>query len=241
MTVGSRASASAGAGVRFLRELALVIGFGAGVGVVTTFLVYPAFGVTSAAPQPARTLLVLGLLTWIIRKNGESWKDFGLASFRPAWLLPVLAITFLAIQIVVAQPLGDALRDFVAASPSDRSFLSHLQGNVPAFAGWLILAWVVGGFAEEMIFRGYLLNRIGRLLGGTPVAWGAAVFAQASLFGLLHFYLGSGAALVIGFKALFTGAFYVASRRNLWPVILVHGLWDSLGFTLVFVSGSPSM
>ncbi len=239
-TIAPHGHSFSAAGSQFLRELALVVIVGGGITFATDLVIYPALGVSSNAPQPVRTLLVLGLLTWILRRNQESWKNFGLVSFRPLWLLPVLVTGFLAVLLFVAQPFGDALRDSLVVTPPDRSFLRHIQGNLSALFGWLLVAWGIGGFAEELIFRGYLLNRMGRLLGQGPVAWTVAVVGQAVLFGLLHLYLGWGGAVVIGFNALFTGAFFLISKRNLWPLIIVHGLWDSVGLTLVFLSGSPS-
>ena len=43
-----------------------------------------------------------------------------------------------------------------------------------------------------------------------------------------------------GFSALTNGVFFLLSGRNLWPVILVHGMWDSAVATLLELNGVPS-
>ena len=225
---------------RFLIELSILIPIVLGIQVLTLYVLYPALGISSRSPQPARTLLILALITWLMRRNGESWRSFGLTTFRPKWLLPILVLAFLAGQILFHQPIADILRSELEVPKAIPSYLAHIQGNPAALAGWIVLAWTVAAFAEEMIFRGYLLNRIGKILGGGNAAWTTAVIVQAAIFGLLHGYLGSGAVVTIGFKALFSGAFYLLCRRNLWPLILAHGIWDTLGFILVYLSGSPS-
>jgi len=126
------------------------------------------------------------------------------------FLVPLLAQTFGA-----------------TASPS---VLSSIGGNEAALFAWLVVAWGVGGFIEELLFRGFLLNRIEAFLGtgfGANVAAAAAVCAQAALFGALHLYQGSFGFVFAGLFALIYGAAYRLFGRNLWPLILVHGVWNS--------------
>ena len=225
---------------RFLGELSLIIGVGVAITLLTRFLVYPWFGIGPNSPQPHRTLVWLGLLTWIIYRNGESWRDFGLKSFRPWWLVPILAVALIAIHLFVAQPIGDAVKGALDVPPSDLSFISNIEGNVLVLAGWLLLILPVVAFGEEMIMRGYVIHRLGHLWGGGWLAWGGAVVVQAVLFGALHGYAGFGTAIVVGSKAVFTGAFFLLCRRNLWPLILAHGIWDALALVLVFFTGEAS-
>ena len=40
--------------------------------------------------------------------------------------------------------------------------------------------------------------------------------------------------------AAFFGLKFLLSGRNLWPVIVVHATWDTLGFVLIYLTGAPS-
>jgi hypothetical protein len=52
-----------------------------------------------------------------------------------------------------------------------------------------LVAIIIGaGFGEEFLFRGFLLQRLAMLLGGTQVAWAVACLIQAIPFGLIYAY-----------------------------------------------------
>jgi membrane protease YdiL (CAAX protease family) len=60
-----------------------------------------------------------------------------------------------------------------------------------------------------------------------------AVLLQAVLFGAVHAYnRGLFGFLVLGAVGAVLGTFYLVFQRNLWPVILAHGLGNTLGFLL---------
>lgn len=84
------------------------------------------------------------------------------------------------------------------------------------------------------------LGRFSALLGATWIAWSTAIVIQAIVFGLGHAYLGVSGALSAGVSAFAYGLFYMLAGRNLWPLILVHGIWDTLGISLVYLSGHPT-
>ncbi len=102
---------------------------------------------------------------------------------------------------------------------------------MPATLWWIAIAWVIGGFAEEMIFRGFLLNRLEAMLLRGKGRTVAAVLLQAVIFGAVHAYnRGLLGLLAIGAAGAILGVFYIVFRRNLWPVILAHALGNTLGF-----------
>jgi len=108
------------------------------------------------------------------------------------------------------------------------------------FAGWLAIAWSAAAFGEEIVFRGYLQTRVAGLLGGGGAAWATAIVVQAGLFGAGHAYQGAGVVVTTFVSGLFSGALFLALRRNLWPLILAHGIWDTLGLWLIYLRGAPS-
>jgi uncharacterized protein len=176
-----------------------------------------------------RPILGFAVAWWLIARAGERWRDYGLR--RPAsWpLLLVQCALLYAAMALAARYLVPLLAQTFGATASP-SMLSTIGGNEAALFAWLALAWGVGGFIEELLFRGFLLNRIEVFLGnaiGAKVAAVAAVCAQAVLFGALHLYQGSFGFVFAGLFALLYGAAYLLFGRNLWPLILVHGAWNS--------------
>jgi uncharacterized protein len=212
--------------------LIVLLAIGAGW-VLTRWWLYPAFGVPDYAPMLLRPLLGFAAAWWLLARAGEDWSRYGLRRPRAWSWLPLqcallYAVVWVTSQHVVA-PLATAL-DF----NSGPSIFGYIQGNAIALVGWLAIGWVVGAFIEELLFRGFLLNRTEALLGGGVGATVAAVLAQATLFGMLHLYQGAAGALFAGIFATIYGVMYCAFGRNLWPLIIVHGLWNSVGIIGIY-------
>jgi membrane protease YdiL (CAAX protease family) len=87
-----------------------------------------------------------------------------------------------------------------------------------------------------MFFRGYLVTRLQTLFrGGLPRAI-FAVAISALIFGYGHFYYQGwrGAVVTCGIGLAF-GTMFLLFKRNLWPLILLHGIIDTLTFTAIFM------
>ena len=92
-------------------------------------------------------------------------------------------------------------------------------------APMLIVIAFANGFAEETIVVGYLLTRLAQL----GVSRRVAVACSALLRGCYHLYQGFGAGLGNIAMGLVFG--YVWQRNGrLWPLILAHGLIDTVAF-----------
>jgi membrane protease YdiL (CAAX protease family) len=90
---------------------------------------------------------------------------------------------------------------------------------------WIAVAVSVG-FAEEIVYRGYLLAQLSAFTGSHA----AGVVLQSVLFGLAHADQGIGAAVRV---ALYGAALGLIARvrRSLWPGILCHvaiDIWSGL-------------
>jgi membrane protease YdiL (CAAX protease family) len=188
------------------------------------------FCVTERYAGPITALCTVALMTGLLRRRGMPWSDVGLR--RPSrlpWLfvqVPVVTVTWLAVSAGATFLIGQYL-----ARPDTSARFGDLAGNLPATLWWIAIAWLIGGFAEEMIFRGFILNRLEALLAGGRRGSVIAVLLQAVIFGAVHAYnRGLFGLLALGAVGAVLGTFYLLLRRNLWPVILAHGLGNTLGF-----------
>ena len=109
-----------------------------------------------------------------------------------------------------------------------------LPGNLPLLLMLLPFTWLLAAFGEEFFFRGFLLTAIAEVLGGSRAAWITAVISQAIAFGFIHAYQGPAQAISIGIGGVVYGTAFVLAGRNLWPLIVAHGLNDMLGFILLY-------
>lgn len=121
----------------------------------------------------------------------------------------------------------------------DLSQFSALKGNIQFLLMWLAISWTVAAFGEEIVYRGYLMNRVTDLIGKTRSAWAVSLFLSAILFGLIHYYQGLSGMLATGISGLVFGILYLTTGRNLWAPILAHGTYDTVGFLLIFLGKYP--
>ncbi len=196
-----------------VRLLARLLGLGIGVGALS---------------------IVAGfaLATWLLARRGESWRSLGFR--RPAglgtaaaWTIGTALVLLLVLPMLFA-PLATALH----LPPQHLERLGDIRGDLGRFLFLLLpLGWGTAAFGEELMFRGYFFTRLARALGGGRLALAGAAVAQAALFGMVHLYLGPKGVLNAFAIGLVSAGVYAANGRNLWPLILAHGLVDTVGLT----------
>lgn len=201
----------------------------------TRLLIYPALSIPQNAPAILRPiggfLAAWALLHW----RGLGWSAVGLRTPVPGWIVIAGAAVLYLANMGLGAYVAPVLAQWI--SPVQQaSFMGYIRGNPSGFALWLTIGIGVGGFMEECLFRGFLLNRVAEMLGGSRLALAAGIVAQAVLFGLLHLYGGVFACIFAGLAALASGVIYLLVKRNLWPLILAHAAWNSVALYSLYSS-----
>ena len=80
-------------------------------------------------------------------------------------------------------------------------------------------------------------DKLGELLQTNKLAWVIAVAGQAVIFGLIHAYQSPIGMFKVGLIGLLFGLSYRVVWRNLWPLVLAHGLIDSLDMVTHYFGG----
>lgn len=193
---------------------------------------------------PVSLIATLACLAVYLRRRGEGWSSFGLVPLKGVkarlMVAPQALLVFAFFAAAVAgvlkggEALGWAFMTVVPEGVEDR--WGDVQGNLPIFLLWLGIVWTAAAFGEEMFFRGFLVTRAAALFRGLPFGAVFAVLIPALLFGLGHFYyqglrgMVTTAAIGIAF-----GAAFLLLKRNLWPIVLVHGIVDTITFTALYM------
>jgi len=147
-----------------------------------------------------------------------------------------LALAALGTGIIVAQfAIGAIVIDALGLPPIDVSMvLDYVTQSPLDFMLWIVLvAWLTAGLGEELLYRGFLMDRLMRLRGMRGRKWPAAII-QAALFGLPHLYQGWGGVLVTASIGLFLAWLRFANRGNLWACILAHAAVDTIMLSLAY-------
>ena len=183
-----------------------------------------------------RMALLILVATAFLRLRGLGWRDLGLRRAKPWRLFLAVLAGFAASLLFVAAAKKGLQAWGVSASP-DYSMFAPLRGNLELYLFFLIpVTWGAAAFGEEMLFRGFYLDAVRRLL--VIEGWAAtlvAVLLQAALFGTLHLYQGAAGATTAGAIGLAFGIAWWIAGRNLWAGILLHGIFDSLAMTAAYL------
>jgi membrane protease YdiL (CAAX protease family) len=181
-------------------------------------------------------VLCMILATVMLRRDGGGWASMGLG--RPkSWLLTIafafaVLVAAIVINIVVQIAMTIVLP---AVEEPDHSRFDVLRDNLPMLLAGLVSVWVTAAFGEEMLVRGFMMNRLARLFGSTTGAWIAALLLSSVVFGLMHIYQGTMGVVATGVAGLLFGTAYLLTGRNLWVTILAHGVIDTLGFVMFYL------
>lgn len=178
-------------------------------------------------------VFVVAAMLICVRRGGPSELGFCRPESWPRTI--ALGAVIGAVTQALFSVVVDPLLERVTGAAIDVSSFDGMRGNLPAFLVMLAVGWVVGGFLEEMLFRGYLLRRLTRVLGDGPLAVAAAVVLPAISFGLAHSYQDAPGMLSTGLIGLLFGVLFVWSRYNLWLPIIVHGVIDTVGLAFIYL------
>jgi hypothetical protein len=184
----------------------------------------------------------LFLLAWFsLRLRRAKWQSVGFARYRnwPTTLgigiaAGVLTETF---QLLATQPL---LVGLTGKQPDLHNF-KMLTGNIKLAIAGLVFSWTLAAFGEEMVWRGYMMNRVAELANYTRRAWICSLIAVSIVFGLAHAGQGLTGIVEESMAGVFLGGMYLCTGRNLAVPIIAHGVEDTIDMVLIFLGKYPGM
>jgi uncharacterized protein len=211
--------------------------------VAVTFLLDAVLGAFIPAPIDWRKgfvfdaigkMLLVGVAWGLIRLRGETLADIGLkqpASWMRTFMIGIGLAAIVFIAIYVSEKAGFR---------RDLSKFKDVQGNLELAVLGVFYALIGAGFYEEFMFRGFLMQGLAMFLCASRPAWIVACVLQGALFGLAHAYQNPLGIAITGTLGVLMGLLVLASGRNLWRVIIGHGLFDASRFVLFYFQGPPT-
>lgn len=173
----------------------------------------------------------IGMLVWLARRRETPFADaFRLrVSFRADEIASAVGVVFVVllstrVAALVYGMVGRAFgfRPTAASSDLTTIFGGGRIGLVMAF----VLVVIVGPVAEEIAFRGVLLDGLRRRFDPR-----LAIAVSALLFAAFHFDLWMLVPTTILGLAL---GWLAVRRRSLWPAIIVHALYNAVAVIAAF-------
>jgi membrane protease YdiL (CAAX protease family) len=191
---------------------------------------------------PVSKIPFLFLVCWLsLRVRGLRWKDMGLARFR-SWaatlgLGTALGVAMELLQLFVTQPLLVA----VTKKAPDLSSFRRVAGNPRLLVLMLLLVWILAAFGEELVYRGFVMNRLADFGKRTRAAWVISLLIMSVVFGFAHYEQGITGIIDEGIMGFLYGVAYLAADRTLAVTIIAHGVQDTVDMILLFLGKYPGI
>jgi uncharacterized protein len=179
-------------------------------------------------------ILLVGVGCGLVLLRGERLADIGLKKPESWTRTFIIAVGFAAI-VFIAMYVSEK-----AGFRRDLSKFKDVQGNLEVTMYGVLYAFIGAGFYEEFTFRGFLMQGLAMLFGASRGAWFAACLTQGAFFGAAHAYQNPLGVAITGTLGVLMGLIVLASGRNLWAVIIGHGLFDASRFVLFYFQGPPA-
>ena len=179
------------------------------------------------------SLVVLLGISGLLLFRHSWWTDYGMKSPK-SWFRTLGSAILLVFTLVILIGFLRALISVFVEKPNE--LLDEIRVRKESLIWILIAIWTVVAFGEEMLFRGYVLNRVAEVFNRTKLGWTVGLLVSSVLFGLMHFYQGYFAVLISFLIGLAFGIAYIRLGFNLWVPIFAHGIYDTI-FVLTHYSG----
>jgi membrane protease YdiL (CAAX protease family) len=177
------------------------------------------------------------LVVWLFLKyvSKESFKNifFSFKNFetKSIWVGALSAVILFGALDLLFLPLLKMVFPREIIDVKDFDFIKHNPIN---FIFVLLMALVVGGFYEELVFHGFIFTRFEKLFSSTHYLTLSFILTNI-LFGAYHYQQG-----ILGvITALIAGCAYhglmLKYDRNLWYGLFFHAFFDFLGLTFIFL------
>ena len=171
----------------------------------------------------------LFVLLWAARSH-TPWREIGYV--RPqSWART--AVGGIVCGALLKLLMKSVVMPLFGAPPINPAY-QFLVGDWAATLRMLGVVVIAAGWGEETVFRGYLFERLGKLLGSNAWAKGMIVLSTSTIFGLLHLHdQGWPGAVQAGINGLVLGSIFAATGR-LWFLVFTHAAFDVTAVLIIF-------
>ena len=120
--------------------------------------------------------------------------------------------------------------------PTSTDRFMFFMGKPLVFISYLItVVWFGAALGEELLMRGFLLNKLSKMFQSTKFGLVIAIMLHAFLFGSLHIYQGIAGVIMTSVVGAILACVYFYAKKKLFPVILAHIIINTLSLTVLYI------
>lgn len=181
--------------------------------------------------------IVILFVVWLFLKyiSSETFTDiffsFKRFEIKAVWIGIIAAILLSLFFRFAWDPFINSL---IPSGKIDLSDFASIRNSPVNYAIILLLALLVGGLYEEIIFHGFIFTRLEKIFKGK---WATitAFMMTTIIFGLYHFQQGLKGILLTAIAGAVYHLLILKFNRNLWYGVFVHAFFDFIGLTLIYL------
>jgi membrane protease YdiL (CAAX protease family) len=166
----------------------------------------------------AGTATALGLLF----ARGGKLRDIGFKRPGRWWKVLLWAVGILGAWVAMQAVAPVLVSHFVKLPPPDFSRYNTVAGNLRAALFMALALPFTASIPEEIIYRGFLMDRLTKIFGAGVGGAAMTVLLQSVCFGSVHFAWGPGGMIVTTMMGAVWGTAFLLCGRNLWIMIIAH-------------------
>lgn len=179
---------------------------------------------------------ILALYLVIGKDRKQKLKSIGFKE-PPNWWKTIIVSLLLGIIIEISlQIFFYPIIEKLTGSKIDLSAFDSVRGNFPNYIMMVIAGWVVGGFIEEILYRGFLITRLAKLFKNENSGNSIAIILTSAIFAYTHIYQGWNGVIITGLFGILIGFIFIKNNKILWYTILIHGFVNLAGFTIIYLN-----
>ena len=177
-----------------------------------------------------RSVTVSLPILYIIWKNTLSFASVGISKFhiRSDVLLGVGIFIISYILFSLLSLLTSAIAIVKVGEAQELTKTLFHKPETFTEMMFLFLACIFNGFAEELVMRGYFIERLEFLFGSTS----KSVLFSSIVFCSYHIYQGVSGTFHIFIFGIIYGLLYCKYRR-IWPLVIAHSLQNIVSFAMM--------
>jgi membrane protease YdiL (CAAX protease family) len=198
------------------------------IGFILFLVVFP-----HAVPLPFYSYAVICFLAifLVLRREGRSLRDLGLdkknLSSRAILLGILSALAWVIFMQVIYIPVIIHLFNV-----PDYTEYNFIRSSMARLIMTIAAAWIIGGFYEEVVFRGFIQNLLEKRFFKGMGRW--PIVITSILFGLYHLQQDIFAVIAACLGGLYWSILNKKWNNNLWVSIISHALFDMITLILIY-------
>ena len=176
------------------------------------------------------------LIIWILKRQNQTLRNIGLKrgglTFKTLIAGIISAIILNRLVTWIYYPV---IHHFFAYNISDYTEYNFIKEKLFNYLLVLFASWIIGGFYEELVFRGYIQSTFQNIFRSTKNSFWASGILTTILFGIYHWQQGVFGIVHSALAGIFWTFMLRRFKGNLWYPIISHAAYDTITLTMIYL------